>query len=67
LTSKPVVTIFFRFGLKTGDDGFSCFGLKTSGDSFFRFGLKTSGGRFFDLGLKTGSYGLVIWAFKSPH
>jgi hypothetical protein len=47
-------------------DGFSLFGHKTSGDGFSRFGLKTGGGGFPGLGIKTGSYGLVIWASKSP-
>jgi hypothetical protein len=45
---------FLRFDLKTGGDGFLWFGLKTGGDSFSQFGLKT------------GSYGLMIWALKSP-
>jgi hypothetical protein len=47
-------------------DGFSRFGLKTGGDGFSRFGLKTGGNEFPGLGLKIGSYGLVIWASKSP-
>jgi hypothetical protein len=42
------------------------FGLKTKVDGFYRFSLKTGGFRFLGLGLKTGSYGLVIWASKSP-
>jgi hypothetical protein len=53
LASKLVVTVF-RFGPKTDDDSFS------------RFGLKIAGLRFPGLGLKSGSYGLVIWASKSP-
>jgi hypothetical protein len=68
---------FLRFGLKIGGDGFFQFDLKTSGDGFSRFDLKTvvcflvepqnqDGRRFFCLGLKTNSYGLVIWAPKSP-
>jgi hypothetical protein len=44
----------------------SGFGLKTGGDSFSRFGLKTGDFEFPGLGLKTDSYGLVIWASKSP-
>jgi hypothetical protein len=57
---------FSQFGLKTGDDDFSRFDLKTGGDDFSRSGLKTGGHRFSALGLKTGSFGLVIWASKSP-
>jgi hypothetical protein len=53
LASKLVATVF-QFGPKTDGDGFS------------RFGLKIAGLRFPDLGLKSGSYGLVIWASKSP-
>jgi hypothetical protein len=46
-------------------DDFLRFGLKTGGGGFLRFILKTSCG-FFALDIKTGSYGLVIWASKSP-
>jgi hypothetical protein len=47
-------------------DVFLRFDPKTDGDGFFWFGLKTSGGGFPGLCLKTSSYGLVIWASKSP-
>jgi hypothetical protein len=47
-------------------DGFSQFGLKTGGNGFSRFGVKIGVGGFPSLGLKIGSYGLVIWASKSP-
>jgi hypothetical protein len=53
LTSNPMTTVFPRFGLKTGGDG------------FLRFGLKTGGGVFPGLGLKTGSCDLVILASTS--
>jgi hypothetical protein len=57
---------FLRFVLKIGGDGFLRFGIETGGDGFSRFGLKTGGGGFPGLGLKIGSYGLMIWASKSP-
>jgi hypothetical protein len=56
---------FHRFGLKTGDDGFSRVGLKTV-LSFLVEPQNQGGGGFFDLSLKIGSSGLVIWALKSP-
>jgi hypothetical protein len=40
--------------------------LKTKVDIFSRFCLKTGGFRFPSFGHKTGSYGLMIWTFKSP-
>jgi hypothetical protein len=57
---------FLRFGLKTGGDGFLRFCLKTSGDGILVEHQNQGGGGFPGLGLKTGSYGLVIWASKSP-
>jgi hypothetical protein len=67
LASKPVVMVFSGFGLKTGGDGFSRFGLKTCGVvGFLVEPPNQGGGGFFSLGLKTGSYGLLIWASKSP-
>jgi hypothetical protein len=53
LTSKPLGW-FLRFGLKIGGSG------------FLVEPQNQGGGGFFGLGLKTGSYGLVIWASKSP-
>jgi hypothetical protein len=55
---------FLQFGLKTGGDGFSRFGLKTRVG--FLVEPQNQGGGFPGLGLKTGSYGLVIYASKSP-
>jgi hypothetical protein len=40
--------------------------LKTKVDDFSSFGLKTGGFGFPGLVRKIGSYGLVIWASKSP-
>jgi hypothetical protein len=57
---------FLRFDLKTGGNTFFRFGLKTGGGGFSWFGLKFGGRGFSGLGLKTGSYGLRIWASKSP-
>jgi hypothetical protein len=57
---------FLRFGLKTGGDSFLQFGLRTGGDSFLVEPQNQGGGGFPGLGLKSGSYGLVIWASKSP-
>jgi hypothetical protein len=68
---------FWQFGLKTCYDGFRWFGLKpvatvSSGlASKPMVGLlvepqNQGGGGFFSLGLKTDSFGLVIWASKSP-
>jgi hypothetical protein len=42
------------------------FGLKTSGDGFLVEPQNQGGEGFPGLGLKTDSYGLVIWASKSP-
>jgi hypothetical protein len=53
LASKPLGP-FLRFGLKTGCDG------------FLIEPQNQGGGGFSGLSLKTGSYGLVIWASKSP-
>jgi hypothetical protein len=53
LASKPL-GLFLWFGLKTG-----C-------DSFLIEPQNQGGGGFFGLSLKTDSYGLVIWASKSP-
>jgi hypothetical protein len=47
-------------------DGFLWFGLKTGGDDFLVEPRNQGGGGFFGLCLQTGSYGLVIWASKSP-
>jgi hypothetical protein len=63
LASKPMATIFCRFGLKTGGDGFSPFGLKTGGGFLGRaskprwwsvswFGPQNWQLQFGDLGLK---------------
>jgi hypothetical protein len=65
LFSKLVVTVspvwpqnrwrrFLRFGLKIGADG------------FLVEPQNQCGGEFPSLDLKTDSYGLVIWASKSP-
>jgi hypothetical protein len=53
LASKPLVR-FLWFVLKIGGDG------------FLVEPQNQGGGGFSDVGLKTGSYGLVIWASKSP-
>jgi hypothetical protein len=42
------------------------FGLKSSGDGFLVEAQNQGSGGFHCLGLKTDSYGLVIWASKSP-
>jgi hypothetical protein len=68
---------FLRFDLKTGGAVFS--GLASKSVATISPGLASKpvvgflvepqnqgGGGFLDLGLKTGSYGLVIWASKSP-
>jgi hypothetical protein len=47
-------------------DGFCWFGFKTVGDDFSRFDLKTDDFGFLGLTIKSGSYGLVIYASKSP-
>jgi hypothetical protein len=57
---------FLRFGLKTGGDDFLWFDLKTGGDGFLVEPQNQGGAGFPGLDLKTGSYGLVIWASKSP-
>jgi hypothetical protein len=52
--------------LKTKVDGLSMVWPQNHWDGFSRFSLKTGIRGFPYLGLKTGSYGLVIWASKSP-
>jgi hypothetical protein len=52
--------------LKTKVDDLSVVWLQNHWDSIIRFDLKTGGGGFPSLGLKNGSYGLMIWASKSP-
>jgi hypothetical protein len=65
------------FGLKTSGDDFLQFGLKTGATvspglaskplvGFLVEPQNQGGGGFPSLGLKTGSFGLVIWASKSP-
>jgi hypothetical protein len=53
LTSKPVVTVSPSLASK-------------SVVGFFIEPQNQGGGGFFGLGIKTHSYGLVIWASKSP-
>jgi hypothetical protein len=58
---------WFVSGLASKPQGrFLRFGHKIGGDVFSRFGLKTGGLGFPSLCIKIGSYGLVIWASKSP-
>jgi hypothetical protein len=75
LVSKPLGR-FFRFGLKTGGDGFLVEPQNQGSGGFFGLGIKTSSydlviqdskspHGFPGLGLKTDSYSLVIWASKS--
>jgi hypothetical protein len=68
---------FRWFDLKISDDDFLQFDIKTGGDGFFSLASKPvvgfliepqnqGGGGFPGFSLKTDSFGLVIWASKSP-
>jgi hypothetical protein len=65
LTSKPVVTVFSSLASKPVTMVSHGLALKPV-VSFLVEPQNQGGGGFPSLGLKTGSYGLVIWALKSP-
>jgi hypothetical protein len=65
LTSKPVVTVFFGLASKSVATVSPGMASKPMVD-FLVEPQNQGGGGFPGLGLKTGSYGLVIWASKSP-
>jgi hypothetical protein len=65
LASKPTMTVFFSLASKlvvTVSHGLASKPVV----SFLVEPQNHGGGGFLDLGLKTGSFGLVIWASKSP-
>jgi hypothetical protein len=77
LASKPVATVFSDLASKTGATFFSSLasklvatvspGLTSKSVVGFLVGPQNQGGGGFPgLGLKTDSFGLVIWASKSP-
>jgi hypothetical protein len=65
LASKPVATIFSSLASKLVATVSPCLASKPTVD-FLVEPQNQGGGRFPGLGLKTGSFGLVIWASKSP-
>jgi hypothetical protein len=65
LTSKPAATVFASLALKLVATVFLGLALKPV-VGFLIEPQNQGGGGFPDLGLKTGSFGLVIWASKSP-
>jgi hypothetical protein len=65
LTSKPVATVFFSLTSKLVTTVSPSLTLKPA-VSFLVEHQNQGGGVFSGLGLKTGSYGLVIYASKSP-
>jgi hypothetical protein len=65
LASKPVVMIFSSLASKLVATVFSGLASKPA-VGFLVEPQNQGGGGFPGLGLKTGSYGLVIWASKSP-
>jgi hypothetical protein len=65
LASKPVVTVFSSLASKP----VATVSLNVASKSLMGFLVEAQnqgGGGFSGLGLKIGSYGLVIWASKSP-
>jgi hypothetical protein len=77
LTSKQVATVFSSLALKLVTMVFSNLASKLVATVFFSLASKPvvsfliesqnqGGGGFSSLGLKTESFGLVIWASKSP-
>jgi hypothetical protein len=77
LASKPATTVFYGLASKTVATVFSSLTSKLVATvslglaskpvvSFLIEHQNQGGGRFLDFGLKTNSYGLVIWASKSP-
>jgi hypothetical protein len=77
LTSKPVATVFASLASKPVATIFGGLVSKLAATVFFSLASKLvvgflvepqnqGGGGFTGLGLKTGSFGLVIWASKSP-
>jgi hypothetical protein len=65
LASKPVKMVFSNLASKLVATVFSGLASKLAVD-FLVEPQNQGGGEFLDLGLKTGSFGLVIWASKSP-
>jgi hypothetical protein len=65
LASKPVVTVFSSLASKLVATVSPGLALKPAVGFLVEPQNQGSGG-FLGLGLKTGSYGLVIWASKSP-
>jgi hypothetical protein len=77
LASKPATTVFYGLASKTVATVFSSLASKLVATvslglaskpvvSFLIEHQNQGGGGFLDFGLKTNSYGLVIWASKSP-
>jgi hypothetical protein len=65
LASKPVVTVFSSLASKLVATVSPYLASKPA-VSFLAEPQNQGGGGFLGLGLKIGSYGLVIWATKSP-
>jgi hypothetical protein len=65
LASKPAATVFGGLASKPAATVFSSLALKLV-VGFLVEPQNQGGGGFSGLGLKTGSFGLVIWASKSP-
>jgi hypothetical protein len=65
LASKPVMTIFSNLASKLVVMVSLCLAAKPA-DGFLVVPQNQCGGLFPGLGLKTSSFGLVIWATKSP-